>query len=109
MLLESWIQYAYYGLPLTISMWIEFTVLSIGTYLIGAISIKNPAFEISVYSIIVNINLFLYLSKFWWRRKNFDDEESCHFDNGTSVSCTVVPNFSVNSRRVCVGIHIHFR
>ena len=41
--LERWIQYVYYGMPLTISVWIEFTVLRIGTYLIGGISLKNPA------------------------------------------------------------------
>ena len=57
---EKWGQYLYYGMPLLIIMWIEFSIFYNGTILVGIIS-KDPAFEISVYSVIINIDLFLYI------------------------------------------------
>ena len=57
---EQWGQYLYYGMPLLIITWIEFSIFYNGTILVGIIS-KDPAFEISVYSVTINIDLFLYI------------------------------------------------
>ena len=62
--LIKWGQYIYYGTPLIIFSWIGFIVYYVGTYLMGATSTLEPAFEISVYSIAVNLDLFLFILPF---------------------------------------------
>ena len=57
---EKWGQYLYYGMPLLVIMWIEFSIFYNGNILVGVIS-KDPAFEISMYSVVINIDLFLYI------------------------------------------------
>ena len=58
--LERWRQYVYYGMPILVTTWIGFSVFYYGTFLMGAIS-KNAAFEISTYSVGINIDLFLFI------------------------------------------------
>ena len=60
----KWGQYIYYGITILSTLWIELIVFYFGTYLLGATSMLDPAFEISVYSIVIFIDLFLYLLSF---------------------------------------------
>ena len=58
--LDRWRQYVYLGMPILITTWVEVIVFYNGTILMGAIS-KTAAYEISMYSIVLNIDLFLFL------------------------------------------------
>ena len=57
---ECWGQYVYYGMPILATLSIELIVFHFGVLLIGAVS-QDPSYEISIYSIVSLIDLFLLL------------------------------------------------